>query len=124
PQVVSTAHATVNVLDQIANQPLGPPNKMIREHAEWEVHHPAFPNPILGTMKSVPALQADLVTPRPVLDFAGLGDDQTADPPDTNGSVGPSHVVTCLNDGLLFAQRDVTKIRQEYSETCVNPVAR
>jgi hypothetical protein len=44
-------------------------------------------------------------TPSPVLDFDGLLDNTHVIPPDTYGSVGPSHVVTMLNSDVLIQNK-------------------
>ncbi|HEX9736841.1 MAG TPA: hypothetical protein VGG06_33155 [Thermoanaerobaculia bacterium] len=59
-------------------------------------------------------LEAAALTPAPILNFAGLSDDDNAAtiggrvvPPDTNGDIGPDHFVQYIN--LIWAVWDVTR---------------
>ncbi|MBK8149267.1 MAG: carboxypeptidase regulatory-like domain-containing protein [Acidobacteria bacterium] len=42
-------------------------------------------------------LVPQVASPSPNLDFQGIGDTNTSIPPDTNGAVGPNHIMTALN---------------------------
>jgi Immunoglobulin domain len=44
-------------------------------------------------------------SPSPTTDFQGLGDSNTLTPPDTDGAVGPNHVVTMLNTQVRIQNR-------------------
>jgi Tfp pilus assembly protein PilE len=44
-------------------------------------------------------------SPNPNVNFLGLGDPNTSIPPDVNGAVGPSHVVTTLNTEVKIQDR-------------------
>jgi hypothetical protein len=119
-KIPAVAPVVVN-LGEIGRQPMGPaPKRLIRPENEIVITFKGEHNPILGTQQiSQPVLQANEVTPRPVADFSGLGDDGFADPPDTNGSVGPNHVVTTLNNGLRVQTRTGGSVVQEYIENFV-----
>jgi hypothetical protein len=55
---------------------------------------------------------ADLPSSPPVaVEFSALGDDGFVRPPDTNGAVGPAHVVTMLNSILQIQDREGTVIQ-------------
>jgi hypothetical protein len=43
--------------------------------------------------------------PAPFVSFQGLNDDNTFTPPDTQGAVGPNHVVTMLNTQVRIQNR-------------------
>ena len=58
--------------------------------------------PALAPMASV---QAEVASPSPTGSFLGLGDDNTSIPPDTQGAVGPNHVVTMLNTQVRIQTR-------------------
>ncbi len=49
-----------------------------------------------------------LSSPAPAVSFQGLGDDNTRFPPDTDGCVGPNHVVTMLNTQVRVQNRTGT----------------
>ncbi|HEY4230063.1 MAG TPA: PKD domain-containing protein [Thermoanaerobaculia bacterium] len=49
--------------------------------------------------------------PAPQVQFGSLGDDGVTSPPDTDGAVGPSHVVTMLNAGMRIQDRSGVLIR-------------
>jgi hypothetical protein len=64
----------------------------------WELPPPPAPFSLASTQ----------VSPAPILSFQGLGDDGTAYPPDTQGAVGPNHVVTMLNTQVRIHNRNGT----------------
>jgi hypothetical protein len=49
-------------------------------------------------------------SPNPNVNFLGLGDPNTSIPPDVNGAVGPSHVVTTLNTEVKIQDRTGTQL--------------
>jgi hypothetical protein len=56
------------------------------------------------------ASTASLASPPPVSSFLALLDDQTVIPPDTDGAVGPTDVMTALNSEIRFQKRDGSQI--------------
>jgi hypothetical protein len=80
-----------------------------------EVYEPERAVRRRNSVRAVPASprQADTApvrtTSTPIPSFAGflgLGDNFTAIPPDTQGAVGPNHVVTILNTQVLIQSRN------------------
>ncbi len=49
-------------------------------------------------------------SPLPTVNFAALGDDDTSIPPDTNGAVGPDHLMVALNNNIRIQSRTGTTI--------------
>jgi len=60
-----------------------------------------------------PVTSSDIVYSPPVTlqSFAALDDDNSVSPPDTNGAVGPAHVVTVLNMAIRIQDRSGTVLR-------------
>lgn len=55
--------------------------------------------------ESSPAPAPESDPPTLVSSFAAMGDDDTRIPPDTNGAVGPDHLVVALNSGVRVQDR-------------------
>lgn len=62
---------------------------------------------------NVPVHQIDhvqTVSPTPILNFAGTGDNNAAIPPDTHGAVGPNHIMETLNTQVRITDKTGTQI--------------
>jgi len=111
PKRIPEQRGTV-ILDELAKQPeshtaatrrreVFDPERVIRPRANAGVKlnlPPEAPVPGPAPMAAAPAYTG----------FMGLPDDLSAIPPDTNGAVGPNHVVTMLNTQVLIQSRDGT----------------
>ena len=73
--------------------------------------------PTLGTSPGASAPRPLVVSPSPTMNFQGMSDDGTTIPPDTDGAVGPNHIVVALNEGVLIQRRDGTNISRVLPET-------
>ena len=58
--------------------------------------------PGIGPGPSIPS------SPSPAVGFQGLGDNNTLTPPDTDGAVGPNHIMTMLNTQVRIQNRTGT----------------
>jgi len=52
-----------------------------------------------------------VTSPSPTSSFIALPDDGTTIPPDTNGAVGPNHLMVTLNDGILIQSRSGATVK-------------
>ena len=56
--------------------------------------------------KELKTMMAGVPSPAPILNFNGLNDNSTSIPPDVNGAVGTTHVMTTLNSQVRIATRE------------------
>ena len=101
--------ATAN-LDALARQPRGraeaPTAQREIVEPERAVRRRNAAKPATVAPRAPQAAPVAAATVTPVYSgFAGLGDNFTAIPPDTQGAVGPLHVVTMLNTQVLIQSR-------------------
>jgi hypothetical protein len=52
-----------------------------------------------------------VASPSPTSSFVALPDDGTTIPPDTDGAVGPNHLMVALNDGILIQSRSGATVK-------------
>src|SRR5437588_25640 len=106
-RAIAVRHRVVNFAELARQEKLHPKPAYKRVHREPEPPKP-FPVPSIA----VPPFQAAAPVeapeiPRPLspplaTNFAGAPDNQNEIPPDTQGAVGPSHLVTTLNGTFLI----------------------
>lgn len=74
--------------------------------ARARIHPPRLPQPpyIPTATRAIPA-PPTLRSPAPTANFEALGDNNIDTPPDTDGAVGPSHLVVALNSGVRVQTR-------------------
>jgi hypothetical protein len=112
--------ASINFKAIAREQALGP--MPLNEHRT--IHRPmarptdgALPNDeglsALGTMAQRPTLsstEASEQSPAPLSSFAALGDNGTVIPPDTDGAVGPNHLMVAVNSQVAIQDRTGTTL--------------
>ncbi|MCU1235878.1 MAG: hypothetical protein JWP63_3845, partial [Candidatus Solibacter sp.] len=76
------------------------PERAVRRRNSSRTAAPAVPR-----VDTVPTAPAAAATPLSFSGFLGLADNFTAIPPDTQGAVGPNHIVTMLNTQVLIQSR-------------------
>lgn len=115
------SRATVNFSElaaQEARRPVHPrPRRAIRDIPDvppqpvpLSAIRPPGPAPLLGRQATPSAPQPLVVSPSPTANFQGMSDNGTAIPPDTDGAVGPNHLVVALNEGVLIQDRSGSNI--------------
>jgi hypothetical protein len=71
---------------------------------------PPASSPESPTLAAQASAGISKTTPRPTLGFAALGDDNTVIPPDTDGAVGPGHLMVALNSEVRVQSRTGTDL--------------
>lgn len=106
------AHAVVNFNQLAQQEALHPPTRVRRDIPEGrppvfnfvpKIVKPDAPRPSLAAQ---PGLQAQAaLSPAVATSFPGGTDNDYLIPPDTNGAVGPNHVVSAINNGVFIFNR-------------------
>ena len=124
-RVEASAQASAVFLDlarQDDSLPRGPVKHAPRPHRRFGNATTASPAPEEGAVDA-PFPQSTLLTPGSVAGFVAVLDNDSTDPPDTNGAVGPAHVMTTLNSQVRIQDRVGANLGTVSIETFVASVA-
>lgn len=114
----SQVHQKINFLDLARREALAPARKAQRRVVPFMRTPPSSRAPRRTSTAAAPALSSALPipstplvsSPSPALAFEALGDDDTAIPPDTQGAVGPNHLMVTLNNSVRVQDRSGAQV--------------
>jgi hypothetical protein len=113
----AAAHAVVNFKELAQREALAPKQAVEPVMVPF-LRTPRRTPPAAGAaaQPSAPALKAApaplVPSPSPAASFEAMADNDTAIPPDTQGAVGPNHLMVALNNGVRIQNRSGTEISQ------------
>jgi hypothetical protein len=115
----ATAHARINLSDEARREARAPKRATSPRGGIEEGRPLRYLNGASSTQEDEPqspamgpaAVEPSAPSPATDADFQGIGDNNTAVPPDTFGAVGPGHLVTALNTEVRIQSRSGTNLQ-------------